>query len=406
MRIAKIVPYVIYIIAFSFVCSLASVLHTALTVWSWDYSVGSFTSVSDIIRQFPEYIFYAVLQVIAALLTVRQLSLRKLFYLSCIFCFISALLVGLHHQMVKVFSGLSFPFLLIGQVLPYVAPVIILALIRRKKTDSEPVPDIEEGTRWVSTKPEVASDNVTTGKIKALYMRYWCVFDIFLIIVVFCYGTLHDPFGFMMYVCGLYNQLAIMAVMTFIWVIWLVPVALCYGVLLLRSIISWPRHIKKKSVLLLLRLLVIFGLGAYLVLPFTPVRPHGFNVYIKGFEKYIRAKADIAGIRSWLDTLEPDDCVVYNITNAHDGTKSSSPKDLQEQEWPEVISTLKPRYVTLSVDEDKHPKVRLNWGSGFLGSWGLVVGNEAMPTPESDLSQYGEYRREIHKGTYIWYGIE
>ena len=58
------------------------------------------------------------------------------------------------------------------------------------------------------------------------------------------------------------------------------------------------------------------------------------------------------------------------------------------------------------MDDDKHPKARLWWGSGFLGSWGLVVGHEEMETPESDLSRYGEYRQEIDKGAYIWYGIE
>jgi hypothetical protein len=200
--------------------------------------------------------------------------------------------------------------------------------------------------------------------------------------------------------------MVIRAIMTFIWVLWLVPAALCFVVLLLRAVISWPKYVDKRPRLLLLRLLVIIGLGAYLILAFTPVSPHGFNMYIKGFEKYIGAKADIVGIRSWLDTLGPDECVVYNITNAQDGSKSSSPRNLQQQEWPGVIGKLQPRHVTLSVDEDKHPKVRLNWGSGILGSWGITVGHETMPTPESDLSRYGEYRQGISKGAYIWYGIE
>lgn len=405
MRVTKIKPYIIYVIAFSIVCSLASALNAALSTWSWGYSTRSFFSMRSFAFHFPVYIFYAVLQVIAAVVTVRQLSLKKLFCLSCVFSIIGALLIGFHRQMMSTF-GLFYPLFLVGRFLPYVAPVIILALTGRKKTTSEPAPDTENQTRLTSIETEIASPNETTGRKKALYKRYWYVSDVVLFLILFLYGTLNDPFGLIMYVCGLYNQLVKRFFMMFIWVFLLIPATLCFGVLMLRIILTWPKHIMNKSKLLFLRLLVIVGLGIYWILPFTLIIPHGLSVYIKGFEKYVRAEADIVEIRNWLGTLGPEDCVLYNITNAHDGSKSSSPKDLQMQEWPRVIGELKPRYVRLSVDADNHPRVRLNWGSGFLGSWGLVVGHETMPTPESDLSRYGEYRKEIRKGVYIWYGID
>ena len=391
-QIAKIIPYIIYVIVFSIVCSLASALHNALSAWSLGYPMRSFSSVSDLVFHFPKYIFYAVLQVVAAVVTVRRLSLRKLFYLSCVFSIVGALLVGLDHSIMKILGGLFFPLFLAGQFLPYVAPVIVLALMERKKIAPELV--------------EAANTNGTTNKIKTLYSRYWYVLDVLLIIVVFLYGTLNDPFGFISYFCGLYNRMIIRFMMTFVWVMWLIPAMLCFGVLLLRILLSWPKYIENKSKLLFLHLVMIVGLGVYFILPFIPVRPSGISMYIKGFETYIRAEADITGLRRWLDTLGPEDCVVYNITSAHDGSKSTSPKDLQEQEWPAVINELKPRYVRLSVDDEKNPKVRLNWGSGFLGSWGLVVGQETMPTPESDLSLHGEYRKEICKGAYIWHGLD
>ncbi|MHC4483825.1 MAG: hypothetical protein ACYTBX_00170 [Planctomycetota bacterium] len=350
--------------------------------------------------------FYAVLQVIAAVLTIRVLSLRKLFYLSCIFSVIGALLTGLNHQMMKVLGGLSFPLFLTGQLLPYVTPVLILALIYRKKTAPEPVPEVERETISTHIEHEVTTENKPIGKIKTLYKRYWYVFDILLIIVVLLYGTLSDPFGLIAYVCGLYNQLEISAFMLFIWVFWLVPAAFCLVVLLLRIIISWPKYIRNKFALLTLRLFVFIGLGIYLILPFTPVRPHRFKIYIKGFTKNVEANADIEAIRAWLGTLKPEDCVDYNSIVGSYGSVRRSPKQLKKQEWPKVIANLHPRYVILSLDDDEYPKVRLNWGSGFLGSWGLVVGNEEMSTPESDLSRHGEYRQEICRGAYIWYGID
>lgn len=392
--------------AFSLVCSLASQVQVALGAWSWGHSMRSVYSVSELLRHFPQHLFYAVLQVAAAVLTIRLLSLRKLFYLSCVFTVIDVLVTGFHRQMMTMLGGLSFPVSVIGRLLPYAAPVMILALVGRKRAPSEPAPDVEKQPAPSPTGAESASTNETRGKLKGLYARYWYVFDIVLIIVVLLYGTLNDPFGLIMYVCGLFNQMGISAMLTFVWVIWLVPAALCFVVLLLRVTISWPKHIKKGPRLSILQVLVISGLGLYSVLPFISIRPHGFNVYMKGFTKYVEANADIAAIRSWLGTLAPDDCVVYNITNLSDGSKRSSPKEIEQPEWPEAIARMKPRHIMLSLHDDKHPKVRLNWGSGFLGSWGLVVSVETMQTPKSDLSRHGEYRQEMRKGAYIWYGIE
>ena len=152
---------------------------------------------------------------------------------------------------------------------------------------------------------------------------------------------------------------------------------------------------------LLWKALLIVGLVVYLGLPFTPIGPSGMNMYIAGFSKYVRANADIEGIRDWLDTLDPEDFVEYS---RYDNRPTYS-KELQGEEWPEVIANIKPRYVRLSLDNDNKPQVRLNWGSGFLGTWGFVVGNENLPTPASDLSWGGEYRQEMYKGVYAFYGI-
>jgi len=381
----------------------------ALGAWSWGYSIRSIYSVSELLHHLPNYIFYTILQIIAAVLTIRIISLRKLFYLSCIFSIIGALLTGFNHQMMKVLGCLSFPLFFIGHLLPYVAPVLILALINRKKTASEPAPYVEKEKISTSTESELTVVNKAKVKIKTLYERYWYIFDILLIILVILYGTLNDPFALISYVCGLYNKMIIMAFMVFVWVFLLVPAALCLVVLLLRMIISWPKYIKKKSRLLILRLFTIVGLSGYLIIPFTPIRPHGFNIYIKGFSEYVKANADIEAIRGWLGTLSPEDCVEYDIIisgSDRSTQKSPRPKSVTNESWPKEIIDLDPRFVELSLDDEHHPKVRLNWGSGFLGTWGLVVGNESMPTPTSDLSPYGEYRKEIRKGVYVWYEIQ
>ncbi len=405
MRADEIKPYALYVIAFSFVRSLASVLHVAVSSWSWGFSTWSISSIFGIFFNLPGHIFYAVLQVVAAVLTVKAISLRKLFYLSCVFTVIEILLTGLNRRMMEASGTLFFPLFMMGGLLPYVAPVIILALIGRRKSVVEPSPGVGERTTPTCAGSKATAESEARDEIRALCRRYWYAVDMLLIIIVYLHGTLNDPFGFFWYTCGLCNRLELRAYILFMWVALMLPATLCGVVLLLRMIISWPKYIQNKRRLLLFRLLVIVGLGSYLVLPFTPLKSPGMHIYIKGFRHYIEAKADIAGIRSWLASLGPEDCVVYNITLSG-GRKASSPKDLQKQEWPKVVGKLKPRYVTLSLDDDRHPMVRLNWGSGFLGSWGLTVGDEAMPTPKSDLSPHGEYRQEIRQGAYIWYGMD
>jgi len=171
MRIPRTMSYIGYVIAFSLVCSLASELQMALTAWSWGHSIKSIYSVSELLYHFPQYIFYAILQLVAAVLTIRILSLRKLFYLSCVFAVIGALFTGLDHQMMKVLGPLFFPFFLTGDLLPYIAPVLILALINRKKTAPEPAPSIEKETTSTSTESEGTTANETKGKTNSLYTQ-------------------------------------------------------------------------------------------------------------------------------------------------------------------------------------------------------------------------------------------
>jgi hypothetical protein len=347
-----------------------------------------------------------VLHVAAAGLIVRTLSLRKLFYLSCVFSVAGVLIGGFSRQMMTIFGSLAFPILLLAQLLPYVPAVIILALVGRKRVSLVHTLDIDGEPEESIAGDKARSMSETEGRLKSYYTRYWYVPDVVLIIVILSYGTLNDPSGSITYVCGLLNQKAILFAMTFYWVLLVVPAALCFAVLLLRILGSWPEHMKRGLRLSMLQVFAIFGLALYSLLPLVPIGPSGASTYFRGFTKYVESNADIVAIKSWLRTLEPDDCVVYHISNPREGTRSSNPKYLEQAEWPESIARVKPRTVVLSLYDDRHPEVRLSWGSGLLGSWGLVVSDESMPTPKSDLSPYGEFRQEIQKGAYIWYGIE
>ena len=191
--------------------------------------------------------------------------------------------------------------------------------------------------------------------------------------------------------------------MVFMAVHYLIPAAFCVLILLARSQISWPARIRSKYRLLLLRMVVIVGLGVYLALPFTPVKPSGFRTYTSGFKKYLQKEADIPAIRTWLSTVNPEACTDEEINLYTNYTLESVwPESI---DWPESITRFDPHYVSLSMDHTSHPIVRLTWG-GALGHWGFVVGGEDMETPESDFSEYGEYRLELIEGAYVWHELQ
>ena len=407
MGIRKYISYIIYVIVFSFFYSILSDLQASLSAWFNEIVEDFyFYSVFELILHVRFTMFYVICQVIAAVITVKNLSMKKLFLLSCVFAIISQLISFFEFRTMNFIGGLFFPLFMLNNFLPYVAPVLILAIVSRKGAINKQAADVSNGLTSDVEEIDVKIKHKTGTKLFGLYTGDWYTLDIILIILVFLSGIPMDPFGLIAYVCGLFNKMEIWAMMIFMLVFLFVPAALCFLVLLLRMFISWPKHFKNKRRLLLLRVFVIVGFTIYLILPYTPIKPPGIRIYIAGFRKHIEAKADIEGIRDWLERLKPEDCVVYNIINARDGSRRSSPKDLQKKEWPDVIVKIKPRYVRLSLDVDKQPKVRLNWGSGFLGSWGLVVGNKNMPTPESDLSRHGEFRQQIREGVYIWHGMD
>ena len=223
--IHKIISYIIYFVAFTFFYSLTYAVQYTISAKLRGYSQPIYNT-SYWIREFSiaanEVIPYVICQIVAAALTVRGLSLKKLFYLSCVFIIISRLFgILLFKPETVAFLGLG--FLTVERVLPFVAPVLILALIQRKKTFSaESDLDMEKGSACIEPQEKAKS------KIKFLYKRYWYVFDIILIVLVLLYGTLSDPFGLIFYICCLYNQLTVRASLVFISVFLLVPASLCF----------------------------------------------------------------------------------------------------------------------------------------------------------------------------------
>ena len=134
---------------------------------------------------------------------------------------------------------------------------------------------------------------------------------------------------------------------------------------------------------------------SFLVSYFTSVKGMIFfdKPFMYGLQTRMKSKVDVEAIRDWLESLDDED---------HDDHYSR----ISRSAWTRPLKTLKPDAVLLSTDEDDNAKVRLWWGSGMLGHWGVEIGAENMEIPLSDFSMYGEYRLPVEPGVYVWKGLE
>ena len=406
MRKYRGLSFIVYVLAFTLFHSAVY----AILINVVPRIEGMVTSKFDIYFTIFEFIgailnniFYVTCQVIAAAIIIRKLSLKKLFILSCFFT-----VVGQPMQMFVVTISKISPFLgslavFAGMFLPFVAPVLILTVLQRKQISAAPVSEFDYGSVPAEAKDVMSIENKPEKLYLRWYQKYWYVIDIILIIALLLYGSLMDPTGLITYICGLHNRMEVEFIMIFMAMQYLIPAVFCAIILLARSRLSWPLHIRSKYKLFLLRLIVIVGLGVYLVLPYTPFRPPGSRTYTSGFRKYVQKEADIPAIRIWLSTVHPEACTDEEI-NLYTSAESKSvwPESI---DWPESITCFDPHYVRLSMSEVNHPMVRLTWG-GVFGHWGFVIGSEDMETPESDLSECGEYRLELSEGAYIWHELQ
>jgi hypothetical protein len=142
------------------------------------------------------------------------------------------------------------------------------------------------------------------------------------------------------------------------------------------------------------QLVFIILLGAFIFLGFTDKEFRGprFKLFMYGIRDRVKSKVDIEATRVWLQSLGDED---YD-DSGHGYDRF--PKDKR----PESLRGLKNAAAFLSADENGNAKVRLGWGSGILGHWGVEIGMKDMKIPQSDFSMYGEVILPVEPGVYIW----
>jgi hypothetical protein len=205
------------------------------------------------------------------------------------------------------------------------------------------------------------------------------------------------PLGPVLYLAGLSNSLWV-CVLAFLAVFLLVIPAVVsvpvLPVLLVYTLITWRRQSLRARRSLLLGTAAIGGLIVPIIVSFAGLTPRMLDMFARGVARYVKTRADIEGIQSWLSTFDPNEFRrEYTVVE----------KDFANEEQPAAMAGLKVNRATVRSDDDGHLTVRLQLnGSGLMWHWGLVVGGKDMPMPPSDFSEFGEQHFPLAPGAYIW----
>jgi len=220
------------------------------------------------------------------------------------------------------------------------------------------------------------------------------------------------PLGIIFYMGGLFNSIWVF-LFGFLLLL-LIPLAAIFLLALaLRIAFSWRRLSGRERALssvltvTLAAFLSSFGLG------FAGMTPSSFDMYLRGFTRYVKARTDVPAIQTWLGTLDPNEYL-------------KEPRDFSgipvlPAAQPRAIMRLHPGHspyaVKVLADDEGGLMVRLMWGGGLIGTWGIVVGHREMKVPQTqepawmkhrvgsrteEFYKYGEYRRHLASGAYIW----
>lgn len=219
----------------------------------------------------------------------------------------------------------------------------------------------------------------------------WVVVAVTVMAVVLVSVLVLGPFGLLGYLCGLLST-TLTGLLVFTG---FVPLVLLGA--FIRSVLVVDKHLKRcgngRHFAIFWIALIVIPVSSF-ALAFGGVLPVVHSPFTHGFAGQMRTRTDVEAIRSWLGTLDPNDYLGPQ--------RDPGGTPVLRSDRPRAIARLRPRYVRIQPDENGRPLVRLAWGGGFIGHYGLVVSDAALPTPPSDFSVYGEYRLPLKPGFYAW----
>lgn len=223
-------------------------------------------------------------------------------------------------------------------------------------------------------------------------------FVVVLLAILAALWLIWGPVGPVLYVGGLFNSTSVWLFVSLAVLLLVLPAIVSVPVLpvlLAYTLITWRRQSPRARLSLLLGTAAIGGLVVPIIVGFTGLTASPFDMYVWGFARHVKMHTDIVAIQNWLDTLNPKE-----FTDSY----GSVEKCFAIAEQPLCIARLHPKSATVQPDDSGHLAIKLLWGGGFIGHWGIVVGRKDMPLPPSDISKSGVQYFPLAPGAYIWSG--
>ena len=231
----------------------------------------------------------------------------------------------------------------------------------------------------------------------------WYVLDAVLLGFLFLWGTFANAMPLLFYLGGLRNEMALPFGATMC-LTWLLPLAaIAYLAVVIRASWCWSRYITNRRKLAVLQLAAIVLPLVYGSLWLTKIGPPGYKAHLWGFGKFAASHVDDTAIRTWLGTLDRERWNGVQIDVAGERGFDGEPVTLA---FPPCIENLRPRYAVFWKVEGHDLAVNLAWGSGFVGTWGLVIGPDGVGAPPFALSGGADYAYSVKPGVRVWAEIE
>ena len=165
----------------------------------------------------------------------------------------------------------------------------------------------------------------------------------------------------------------------------------CFFAGIIRLFGGWRKHNKKKLIIAAEFVIPIVFLLLFIAPLFIPAGSDLWSpdkAFNYGFRDRIRSKADIRSIRDWMRKLRKEEYKDFSVR-------------LPRDEWTKSLKVLNPNIITLFVDKNENPQVRMTWGAAVF-HWGVAIGMDDMVITPTKISEWAECWLLVESGVYVY----
>ncbi|MBI9018508.1 MAG: hypothetical protein JEZ07_14745 [Phycisphaerae bacterium] len=122
-------------------------------------------------------------------------------------------------------------------------------------------------------------------------------------------------------------------------------------------------------------------------------------LHANGFYDRMKAEADIEQIWNWYDELLAEEKGHSMVIE--EGKWLSD--EIKPEDWPQAVKNLDPRYCYIVRTDKCSFRLRIQWGGGLMGTWGMDCYRQGKATSIWQDDQSFSYRKEFAPGIDVFH---